>query len=229
MPTFGGFGGFPLKFGGGNNHRRTLYDALNQARGTAYDTTDDSNVTADTYAQAIALEAVWSANRKMANQWDPRRMTDFIPRWEAIFDIHPSASDSLNARRAVLSAKFRALAGQQTLTDIVSAMLGGSFVGVEYTPIAQAYMRWPENGYPTDWISHTAHILIRVQFAQGQTENEFLRLMAQLDRFLRDYLPAYTTWDWGMFAENGLDGFYLDDPLGAGPPPANLGYETFDI
>lgn len=228
MPTFGAFGAWPLKFGSRPNRVKVLYDALNQARGTAYDTSDDSNVTAETYAEAVMLDVAWSINKRLAYQWDPVRMTDLVPRWEAIFDLHPSVTDSDPARRGALQAKFLALTGRPSLEDVVSAMLGDSFVDIEYTPLAQAYQRWPDNGFQNDWISHTAHILIRVQYGPTQTDAEFLRLMAKMNEELRNLLPAFITFDWGMYAENGLDGFWLDDPLGAGPPPFNLDYEVFD-
>lgn len=229
MPTFGGFGGWPRRFGGGRSRVQTIYESLNAARGSAYDTTDSSNVTAETYAQAVALAAAWSNNRRAALQTDPKRMSDFIPRWEAILDLHPSPADSVADRRSAILAKFLAWAGQAAFEDVVAAIMGTSLVDIEYTPIASAYQRWPENGYPNSWISHTAHIVIRVQFAANQSQQELLHVLGRLDRTLADFLPAYTTWDWAMFAENGEDAFFLDDPLGAGPPPNNLNWETLGV
>lgn len=228
MPMFGGFTPWPLRFGGGEPNLRALYESLNLSLGPAYDTSDLSNVTAETMAEARALDAVWSANRRMSLQWDPERMTDFMERWETIFGLRPGVSDSIAERRTILQAKFLALIGPSSLEDSVTLLLGASFVEVVRTSLADAYQRWPENGYPDDWISNTAHILIRVQYANNQTEAEFLKLMAKLGLMLDDLLPAWTSWDWGAFNEAGAEGFFLDDPLGAGPPPYNLNYETFD-
>lgn len=227
MPTFGGFGGWPRRYGGGESPVETIYNSLNQARGTAYDTSDESNVTAETYAHAVVLAAVWAGNRRVAHAWDPYRMTDLIPRWEVIFGVRPSINASDNARRRVLQSKFRALANQLTLQDAVSDLIGDCLVQIEYTPLALAYQRWQVNSPTDDWISDTAHILIRVQYTSGQIDSDFLRLMAQMDSMLRQMLPAYTTWDWAMYAEDGTDNFYLDDPVGSGPPPNNLNYESF--
>jgi hypothetical protein len=215
--------------GGGEPNVRALYESLNLSLGPAYDTSDLSNVTAETMAEARALDAVYSANRRMALQWDPRRMTDFMSRWETIFGLHPGRNDTIPERRAILDAKFLALIGPATLEDTVVPLLGDSFVEVIRTTLAEAYQRWPENGFPNDWVSHTAHILIRVQYAANQTESAFLKLMATLGRVLDDLLPSWCDWEWGTFDEGGIEGFFLDEPIGLGPPPYNLNYETFDV
>lgn len=221
MPFFGGFSPFPLRFGGGKTRVQAIYEALNESLGTAYDTSDTSNVTAETMAEARALAAVWSANRRLSLQWDPARMTDFVSRWEKIFDLHPATTDSMNDRRDALRAKFLALAGPSTVSDACAALLGDSFVGIETTPLASALIRWPANGYASEWRSSVAHILVRVQIASNQTLAEFIKLMGKLTLMLDDLLPAATTFDWATFADNGGDGFYLDEDH-------NLNFESFD-
>lgn len=222
MPTFGGFSPFPMRFGGGVPRVKTLYDSLNQARGTAYDISDASNVTAETMAEARALNAVWSANRRMALQWDPSRMTDFVARWEAIFDLHPGPNDSDVARRAALGAKFAALIGPDALLDIVTLLAGANLVGIEFTSLTDAQVRWPENGYPTSWTSNTAHILIRVRFTANQTLAEFWDMRATVSKALNDLLPSWTTFDIGTYRPDGVsNGFFLDE--------RNLNYEVLRV
>lgn len=211
MPTFGGFSPFPLRFGGGKPRLKTLYEALNQARGTAYDTSDASNVTAETMAEARALDAAWSSNRKMALQTDPARMTDFMPRWEAILDVHPLPTDSIASRRAVLRAKFLALGGPAILHDAVVALTGASFIGIVYTAVADAVPRWPANGFPNNWTSNAVHIVIHVQFAPNQTNAQFWDMRAALNKFLQDFLPVWVTWDVGIRDSHGTFCFYLDE------------------
>jgi hypothetical protein len=219
MGTFGGFSPFPLRFGGGKRRLEVLYDSLNQSLGSGYDTSDSSNVTAETMAEARALDAVYSGNVRMALQTDPRRMTDFLPRWEAIFDVHPHRTDSDNARRAVQQAKFLALAGPQLLEDAVVALTGASFIGIEFTALTDAVPRWPVNGFPNNWTSNVAHIVIRVRFAPNQTNGDFWRMRMNLVKFINDFLPAWTTFDIGIRDSHGTDCFYLDEP--------DLDLETF--
>lgn len=222
MPFFGGYAPFPLRFGGGVPRIKTLYQSLNEARGTAYDTSDESNVTAETMAHARALDSAWSANRRMALQWDPLRMTDFLPRWEAILDLHPGPNDSVAARRQAVQAKFLAWAGQTALQELVEAIAGDSFVAIVYTDVVDAVPRWPANGYPTKWSSNVAHILVRVQYAPNQTEAEFWNMRRRISRTLRDFLPAWTTFDIGTFRPDGVsEGFFLDE--------RNLNFETFRV
>lgn len=204
----------------------TIYKSLNQALGTAYDTSDTSPVTAETKAEARILAATWRNNRRMALQWDPRYMTDFIPRWEAIFGIHPAHGSSDSARRTVLQARFKLLAGRSSFTDLATSLLGSNLVAIERGDLSNNYLRWPDNGFPNDWISHTAHILVRVQFLGGQTEISMLKLVGAARAVLEDAMPAWCTLDFATFAEDGSSRFILDDPNGAGPPPHNLNWEA---
>lgn len=225
----GGFSPLPFSLGGGEPIVETLYNSLNISLGTAYDVSDASNVTAETMAEARALADVYECNQRMSYATDPKRMpAELLPRWEKIFDIHPHVLATDEDRRLALQAKFLALIGPAGLTDAITALINGSFVGLEFTPLASAYQRWLVNGFPNDWISTTAHILIRVQFTANQTLADFLNEMAVMTQMLDDFLPVYTTFDWGTFAEGGVTGFWLDDPVGSGPPPSNLDFEVFD-
>lgn len=220
MSKLGGFSPLPMRLGGGQTRVETLYKSLNESLGTAYDVSDESNVTAETMAEARALDAVWSSNRRMSLQWDPRRMTDFLSRWEKIFAVAPSPGDSDNARRAVLQGKFLALIGPSTLEDVVMPIASASFVGIEYTELVDAVPKWPGNSFPDEWHSNVAHIVIRVKFTANQTLAEFWRMKSKLTAFLNDYLPAWVTFDIAIFREStGLSGFYLDE--------RNLDFETF--
>lgn len=224
MPNIGGRCPLPLRLGGGESRVQTIYEALNDGLGTTYDTSDDSPVTAETSADARSIAALWSANARLANQWDPRRVTDFLPRWEKIFGIAPRSTDSDNTRRGRLVAKFAALGGALYATTplICEALLGDAFLDVEYTDLANAVHRWPGGTPPEDdqWTSTIAHILVRVEQPANMTTYEFLARLGELSNFLRDFLPASTTFDWGVFADNGQRGFYLDE--------YNLDFETFD-
>ena len=224
MPNLGGYCPLPLRLGGGESTVRVIYESLNNGLGSAYDTTDASTVTAETSADARTIEALWSANARLTNQWDPRRMTDFIGRWEKIFALVPAVDDSDNTRRTRLAAKFQALGGPLYATTelICSTILGDAYIGVEYTSLADSHSNWPGGTPPQPdmWSSTVAHILVRVEQPANATVVEFLGLLNETMAFLGDFLPAWVTFDWGLYADNDTNGFYLDEN--------NLDYQTFD-
>ncbi len=224
MPNFGGFCPLPLRLGGGESRLREIYESLNDGLGTAYDTSDTSPVTAETEADASTIEAVWSANERLKNQWDPNALTDFLTRWEKIFGLSPKRTDSDNLRRAKVALKFRALGGAvyATLDATCTAFLGPAFVQIEYTDLAHMHTHWP-GGTPAElnmWSSSLAHILIRVTQATALTFHEFIGRLSDLMAFLGDVLPVWVTVDWGTLNSLGNNGFLLDEP--------NLDLETFD-
>jgi hypothetical protein len=224
---FGGFNSFPFRFGGGQSDHRTIYESLNTGLGTGLDTSDASTVTAETSADAQAIAALWSANARLQNQWDPRRMTDMVPHWEFIFGIRPHRSDSMNVRRARLIPKFLALGAElyATTSEICTAILGAEFLSVEYTALADARPHWPDGtpAYATQWTSHCAHILIRVKRYDQLTTltlHEYFTKLSELWNFLRDLNSSWSTTDWAWEGVGG-PGFYLDEDK-------NLDGEYFD-
>ena len=223
MPAFGGLTPMPLRLGGGRPRAATIVDGINAGMGTAYDVTQPSTVYAQNVAAARAIAGVWSANQRAAYQLDPTRMTDFLPRWEAIMGITPASADTGTQRRDRVAAKFRALGGptDASLTDACSRLLGDVFVGVEYTPLASAVMHWADTGEPLLWESTVAHILVRVTLPLGMPQAELLRRVGIMVTALDDVLPAWTTLDWGYDSSANGGGFWLDEEN-------NLDGETFD-
>lgn len=217
MPNLGGFSTFPWRLGGGADRRlRALYTSLNQQLGTAYDTTDDSTVVPETHAEARLLERVWSGNQRVANQFDPVRMTDMLPRWERIFGIPARAGDTDAARRARVGAKFAALGGNPNsdgVQTVVAAALGALLVGIEYTPLGSAVSHWAGTGEPGMWTSTCAHILIRVvRPTSGVFSPAQRAALGSLMLILNDFLPAWTTVDWAGFSSAGVGEFRFDEP-----------------
>jgi hypothetical protein len=217
---------YPRRYGGGKSTAQAIYESLNIGLGTAFDTSDGSTVTAETSADARAIAAVWSANARMANNRDPRRMTDMLSRWEAIFSIHPLVTDSYNDRRARLVLRFRALGGPlyATIEEICDFLLGSLLIGVEYIDLTNYNANWPGGtpSKPTMWNSTIAHILVRVVRPGnevGMTRHEYFERLREMKDYMRGYLAAFTTLDWGCFNVGGTRGFKLDEP--------NLDIETF--
>jgi len=224
---FGGLNPFPFRFGGGPSNQLVIYRSLNEGLGTAFDTTDESTVTAETSADARAIAAVWSANARLANQMDPAKMTDFLGRWEDIFDLRPHRNDSDNARRAVVALKFLALSASLygTIEEVAAAIMGSAYIDVLYADLVTGHSSWPGGtpSEPTMWTSSIAHVLVRVvryDAIVGMTQHEFFDRLRQLKFFLRDYMAAWTTLDWAWDGSGG-PGFYLDED-------GNLDGEYFD-
>lgn len=252
MPTYGGMNPGFERYGGGTPALRRIVESLGEARGTAYDSTQDSNVYPENFAVARALAECWSNNQRMANQWDAQRMTEFIPRWEAILGLYPAAGETDDQRRARIQThllRFSETGVYQTVYDTLLAILGSDvFVGIVHTTSDATPSGSPleANGpaqvwTPSDWsvgqhdatgavnfYSNIAHILIEVTQPRGMTDGEFYDLVAKINPVLDNLLPAWVTWDWFRRAHNGQKGFYLDgDPVVTGTL-VNLDNEAFD-
>jgi hypothetical protein len=217
---------YPRRYGGGKSTAQAIYETLNIALGTAFDTSDGSTVTAETSADARAIAAVWSANARMANNRDPQRMTDMLGRWEAIFSIRPHVDDSDNTRRDRVELKFMALGGPlyATLEEICSFLLGDIYIGLEKITLAEANANWPGGtpSKPDMWNSTIAKMLVRV-VRPGQevgiTRQEYFENLREMMMFLRDFISSWAVVQWGCFNVGGTRGFKLDE--------ANLDIETF--
>lgn len=225
--ALGGWNPLPFRLGGGKSTQRAIYESLNAGLGTAFDTTDESTVAAETTADAFAIAALWRANKRLSNEWDPRRMTDMLGRAEDIFDVRPGANDSNNRRRAVLQAKFLRLGGDAfgTLDELCELLLGDVFIQLERTALADSHSNWP-GGTPSvldRWDSTVAHLLVRVERYDNVdiTLTEFLDRLRKMMTEMRDYTSAWTETDWAWDGTGGA-GFYLDEDW-------NLDGEAFDV
>ena len=214
----GGRNPLPFRVGGGKSTQQAIYESLNMALGTAYDTSDESTVTAETSADARMMASVWSANARLANQMDPAKMTDMLPRWERILGLRPRSTSSKNRRRGLVAIKFRALGGPLYATEeeICGALLGSLYVQLEKTSLSDAHMNWP-GGSPsvlTRWDSTIAHQLVRViryDEIVDVTRHEMFERLAEMMNFMRDYTAAWMETDWAWDAENGNPEFRLDE------------------
>ena len=81
-----------------------LHKSLNQARGTAYSVSDPTEadgtaIDAKNYAYAKAINEIWNANIRLANQFDPNKMGVFLSRWEKILGLVKIPTDTLEDRK----------------------------------------------------------------------------------------------------------------------------------
>lgn len=227
MPTYGGLSPFPERYGGSAQGAlpliKNLIASIGDQLGSAYDVSSESNVYAHIQAYARALSAAWSANRRLACQWDSRRITDFIPRWEKIFGIVPNADATDSERRRAIEAAFLATTTYPTyqiLVDTLTALLGDVFVGLVHNDSDDANV-WTPVGWPVGvhdpagimtWRSSIADVLIVVRQTTNQTDAEFYEAVAKINPVLEKIMPAWMNWHWGRYLHSGsTPGFYLAD------------------
>src|SRR5713101_2288725 len=92
---------YPRRFGQQKSqHLELIIKSLNDARGSAYNPVPGSIAYAEDQAKARAIWAMWNDNKRLSNQIDPLRMTDFLSRWEKIFNLTVLPGETDNQRRA---------------------------------------------------------------------------------------------------------------------------------
>lgn len=245
MPSTGRFAPSPERYGGGVPTLQTILAAFNAARGDAIDTSEDGIVYAENEAIARMILIAWEQNQRFANQFDPKRMTDFLPRWERIFFVTPLPEATETERRLVIAERFLRfglIPDRQTLTDRATAAIPDFFVSYETIAIADA-RQWTLPGWPAgpppamrlfhtvdsdpSWYSTTAHVLFQLSSPTTATQGVFREEVGELHITLDAFLPAWVTWDWFTTDPSapGVHGFYFHDTA---VDFHNLDYEVFD-
>lgn len=234
MPICGGYAPFPRRFGGRKTRIKTITASLQAQLGPAQDTTDTTGlVFLRLNATARAIAAAWGQNARMANQWDPQRVTDFLGRWEKILALPVSPSDSLTTRRKRV-AVARARVGEampQVIRDTCVAYLGPCFVSIVNNINPSSANVWTPAGWPmgqhavlpTDptWYSTVAYVASKVAQPSTMGDAEFYATVSSVMPTLDAILPATTTFEWYREDISGAPGFFLDDTH-------NLDDEAFD-
>lgn len=208
---------------GGQKGRPTeiILGSLIEGQGTALSDSTSGPLWAEAVAEARCINYLWELNRRMANQWDPLRMTDFLSRWERIYGISPLATDTPVDRRRKVGAKIAAFGqppSRQVVADLMSAVLGSVYVGLVVTPSSIALGHVPGGisipGGVTltdgNWYSDIAHLDVQVQQPAGMPDATFYATVGQVRQYLDDLLPSWVTADWFRDGSHGA-GFYLDD------------------
>lgn len=235
---YGGFHPYPRRFGGNKYEGKPLlqvtYEAISASRGAAFDTSGGTSIAAiENQAYARAIMYGWETNARLGHQWDARRTTDMLPRWEAIFKIRPKPGTSERARRREIQKRwerFGSTSNHAYLTTVLEQELGDYFVAVEYISKANAVIRVPEAGYPLSWgatvedgmwYSTVAHILVRLQKPTGATEAQFYEAAGKVSKVLDPVVSAFSTFAWYRPPATGTPvsvsggpsagGFYLDE------------------
>jgi hypothetical protein len=232
----GAFHPFPRRFGGNKHNGKPLIEvvqeSLSAARGLAFDSDNTTTVVwleNHAYARAIACDG-WQVNERLSLQWDPRRTTDMLPRWESIFRLRPGPDVSDRARRAELTARWQRFSGVTNHSRIVTALegaLGDYLYAVEYISLANAVVHVPSGSYPwgtvasgAPWYSTVAHIMIRLQKPTGATEGQFYEMAGKVPQILDPIVSSFVTFAWyrapvstpvAVSGGPSAGGFYCDD------------------
>jgi uncharacterized protein YmfQ (DUF2313 family) len=223
---------YPRRMGGGKPTAVLLAESLAAARGTALAASNPTTaVYVETVAIARAIAAAWATNERLGHQWDARRMTDMLPRWEKIYGLSPSPDDSLNARRLAVE-KAQQRVGQAAIpANVQQALidaLGDVFVALEYLTPTAATIHVPDGTYPFGtvaagfpWYSTVARVFVLVVQPDEQPDRDFYAAVGRVVEILDPLLPAYMTFDWYRAPQVGAPisilggptraGFYLDE------------------
>ncbi len=223
MPSNGGLTPGFERYGGGTPALKIIVDSLNSQRGTLYNDLQTSTVYLENMALGRAIAECWSNNARMANQWDVARMTEFIPRWEAILGLVPKDKDTYTARRARIAnvfSRFTQANIYQSVRDLLVALLGSVFVQVTHTSVDQSVVFVPVGGVALNssdadisqqdatgeltFYSTVCHLLIEVVQPVGYTDNDFYTAAALINAELDSMLPAWVTWDWARGTSHAL-------------------------
>lgn len=231
--TFGGLAPFPRACGGQSGARlKAILESLNAQMGTAYNIEQSSTVYIRNLAIARLLNSAWSTNQRLANQSDPKRMTDCLPRWERIYNLPVGSEDSPAARRRRVEEHMLRVGLRPLYSRIVTLMtekLGAMFVALEWIDISLANVHVPNGSYPwgtvtagAPWYSTVAHILIRLQKLTWQTDGDYFEASGLVQTLLDPLLPSWVTCTAYRAPEIGTPievvggpsaaGFYLDEP-----------------
>ena len=229
----GGFDPFPRRPGSrGGRNIETLTQSMIAQRGTAYSSDPNSIVWLESTCLARAIATGWETNQKLANQFDPYRASDFLPRWEKIYGITPPAGATESDRRTAVAARW-VLIGQRSnlggLQALLQTLLPNTFVSVHYLPNKWAVNQTPVDVFPTgvpntptppgthpsagtgNWTSTVHHIAIELQQPSWMSDEAYHREARSIySGVLDSFVPAWVTFSAFKRDSNGRIAFMVD-------------------
>lgn len=215
MPSFGGYGPFPLTLGGGDHPVKTYHRGLLEAYEGVFNTEEGSLTELEAYAEASVLAHVPEATGRLEGGRIPTRMTTSLPKWEEACHTLPSTAQTIQERQNAVAAKLRGLGpnAEPDIADACEALLGAHFVEIHYVDSTEEITYYPgvNPGPPgQEWATNIRHVFVQVQ-KLGLPDSDFTVLMGRLTRMLADFLPSDMKGDWFIYdSAGGVDGFYLD-------------------
>jgi len=240
VPGLGGYSPAPHQFGGASGTSlEGLQDTIAASMGGGLTNDPQTLLWAENHASARVWLDLYGLVDRLANQWDPYRITDFLPRWEAILGITPPRGSSLaDRRREVLIRQI--LIGKGTvisaLQDFLTLALNGIFDTIEYTDADTPDRYCPGGGAipggPTlldgnalgsdmsPYYTRVGYIVVKVKKPGDISEEEFYRRVSTMYNTVGGLIAGWVGWDWVRESPQG-PGFFLDEDL-------NLDNQAFD-
>lgn len=213
--SFGRFGQWPFRLGGGKGPRELVHDSLLEQYSKVLDVSGDQLTDSEVYAEAALLSLVWVAGKRASLQGLPLATVDWIEAFEAILKITPLPNDTEPERRNAISARFVSLLGNSELDirEACSRLLGLSLNDVKYLTDAQAttYLPGLNPGPPgLEWFSQRAIVFVLVN-KNGLTSLQYSLKIAKLENMLENLLPAWMSFSVARQDHVGVGtGFFLD-------------------
>lgn len=196
---------------GGQTHSNLelIYKSLNSSRGSAYAVEEGTAVAAENFGYAKALNDIYNANQRLANQFDPNKMDAFIGRWETILRLYPSSTDTISDRKNVIAQKMKMWTQPPTNTyvhDLLSNILGNIFIELVHYKAGDDEGTLPGGcGLPGGtvlqdgpWVSPVSICNIRVWQPRDKSgnklisDNVFYNKISKASVLIEDYLNAST-------------------------------------
>lgn len=216
MPGFGT--PFARPFGGGHSVWQLELAALLDAYASGWDSSETSQSTAEVHALALGVATVWAVNKRLEGQRIPARMLETLPRWEAACNLRPAPTDTVQARRAAVAARFLGYAGNAIaqISNVCQTLGGSAFLGLVYVTGSSAVTYWPgiNPGPPGfEWTSSRACAAVQLS-RSGLPDAAFFDLVRRLRSELQILAPS-----WMTFACGSSDGGFVP---GVGIPGVSL-------
>ena len=132
MPGPGGWGGLPMRVGGGRSRAHAIYETLRDAKGSAFSKDDTTRANLELRCVALAIARAEDAQERGAMQSLPDFARDRLPDWERALQAPVDPSDEPHQRAAVCTAIMQGNGAPErdTIAAAVSTALGGETVYV---------------------------------------------------------------------------------------------------
>ena len=132
MTTLGGWGGLPLRMGGGKSQAQGIYESLRDGAGTAFSRDDYTRANRERRCMALAIARAAAAQERGGMQSLPDLATDRLPDWERALQAPTDPSQPRHVRAAVCMGILRGNgpAERDNIAAAVSMALGGESVSV---------------------------------------------------------------------------------------------------
>lgn len=171
--------------------------AMLDALAPGYDVSESSPIYAETYAHALAVSTVWALNKRLAGSMVPARMLETLTTWEEACRLRPRRTDSVQARRRAVAARFLGLALNtiSVIYDTCATIAGSAFLGLAQVdePDAIWYAPGINPGPPGfEWTSNRATIAVRLE-RTGTPDAVFFDLVQRIQDALTALVPAWMT------------------------------------